>query len=78
MEKFIAPLENILQYKSQSTRFIGIGDGGNELGMGSVYQQIINSKILNAKEIACVIPSDHTIVCSVSDWGGYALAAAIF
>lgn len=53
------------------------GDGGNEVGMGKVYSKIIESTIPNAKEIACVVPSDHLIVCSVSNWGGYALSAAI-
>ena len=54
-----------------------IGDGGNEVGMGKVYSKIIDSDIPNAKDIACIIPSDYLIVCSVSNWGGYALAAAI-
>ncbi len=55
---------------------IGIGDGGNEVGMGAVYERILASSIPNAAEIACVVPTDHIIVASVSNWGGYALAAA--
>jgi D-glutamate cyclase len=55
---------------------IGIGDGGNEVGMGSVYEQMINSSIPLAEEIACVVPTDHIIVSSVSNWGGYALSAS--
>ena len=52
------------------------GDGGNEVGMGKVYPQLISSTITNAALIGCVVPTDHLLVCSVSNWGGYALAAA--
>jgi hypothetical protein len=52
------------------------GDGGNEVGMGKVYDAVLNSKIANARAIACVVPANHLLVCSVSNWGGYALAAA--
>jgi D-glutamate cyclase len=55
---------------------IGIGDGGNEVGMGKIYETITGSSILNAQQIACTVPADHLLVCSVSNWGGYALAAA--
>lgn len=53
-----------------------VGDGGNEVGMGKIYHTIVNSSINHAKEIACAVPADHLIVCSVSNWGGYGLAAA--
>lgn len=56
---------------------IGIGDGGNEVGMGKIYETIIQSTIPNAQEIACTVAADYLIVSSVSNWGGYALAAAI-
>jgi len=55
---------------------IGIGDGGNEVGMGAVYDRILSSTIPLAETIACVVPTDHILVSSVSNWGGYALAAA--
>lgn len=59
-------------------RSIGVGDGGNEVGMGKVYDLLTSSEccIKNATDIACVVPTDHLLVCSVSNWGGYALAAA--
>ncbi len=44
--------------------------------MGKVYDKIQRSSIANAKEIACIVPTDHLIITSVSNWGGYALAAA--
>jgi hypothetical protein len=57
---------------------IGIGDGGNEVGMGKIYDLVSNScSIPNAAEIACETVADHLLVASVSNWGGYALAAAV-
>lgn len=63
-------------YRSR-VKSIGIGDGGNEVGMGKVFDKIVNSSIPNAADIACVTASDDLIVASVSNWGGYALAAAV-
>lgn len=46
--------------------------------MGAVYDKVVISKnIPNAADIACTVAADHLIVASVSNWGGYALAAAI-
>ena len=54
--------------------FIAIGDGGNELGMGKVISQI-ETHIPGGAQIGCVVPADYLIAASVSNWGGYALAA---
>lgn len=47
------------------------------MGMGKNYNAIINCSIENAAKIACVVPTDHLIVSSVSNWGAYALSAAV-
>jgi hypothetical protein len=60
-------------------RTIGIGDGGNEIGMGSIPWQVIHANIpsgLGAR-IACRVATDWTIACGVSNWGAYGLATAI-
>lgn len=56
---------------------IGIGDGGNELGMGSLPRSLVEANIPNGEKVACAIPCDHLIVCGVSNWGGYAVPAAL-
>jgi D-glutamate cyclase len=58
---------------------IGIGDGGNEVGMGRFPKEELVSRIIspNAHRIPCRIPADATIVAGVSNWGAYALTAAI-
>jgi hypothetical protein len=56
---------------------IGIGDGGNEIGMGKLPRELIARNIPNGNLVACRVPTDHLIVCGVSNWGAYALAAGV-
>jgi hypothetical protein len=56
---------------------IGIGDGGNEIGMGKISPEVIGRNIPNGELIACRVATDHLIVCGVSNWGAYALAAGV-
>jgi hypothetical protein len=55
---------------------VGIGDGGNEIGMGRVAAEVARS-VPNGARIACVVPTDFLIVAGVSNWGGYGLAGAL-
>lgn len=56
---------------------IGIGDGGNEIGMGKISWEIIRRNIPRGGLIACRVPTDYLIVCGVSNWGAYGLAAGV-
>jgi hypothetical protein len=56
---------------------IGIGDGGNEIGMGKIPREVIARNIANGDKIACRVPTDHLIVAGVSNWGAYGLAAGV-
>jgi hypothetical protein len=56
---------------------IGIGDGGNEIGMGKIPTTIIRDNIPLGEQIACREPTDYLIVAGVSNWGAYALACGI-
>jgi hypothetical protein len=56
---------------------IGIGDGGNEIGMGKIRWDIIQRNIHDGGRIACRIATDYLIVSGVSNWGAYGLAAGI-
>mgnify|MGYP005837398883 CR=1 FL=1 len=57
---------------------IGIGDGGNEIGMGKIDPAILADNIPWGTQIQCRIATDHLIVAGVSNWGSYALAAGLF
>jgi hypothetical protein len=56
---------------------IGIGDGGNEIGMGKIPWDVIRRNIPRGDVVACRVPTDHLIVCGVSNWGAYGLAAGV-
>ena len=53
---------------------IGIGDGGNELGMGKIPWPIIRNNIKGGAKLACRVSTDHLIVAGISNWGAYGLA----
>jgi hypothetical protein len=54
---------------------IGIGDGGNEIGMGNLAEII--PTIERLPKDPAVTKVDRLIIASVSNWGGYGLVAAL-
>jgi hypothetical protein len=61
----------------QQLSTIGIGDGGNEIGMGKIPWSVIRRNIPNGGLVACRVAADHLIVSGVSNWGAYGLAAGV-
>ena len=55
---------------------IGIGDGGNELGMGNV-QEAIRANLNKGETVSPVTEVDVLIASNISNWGGFGLAAAL-
>jgi hypothetical protein len=55
---------------------IGIGDGGNEIGMGRVRARLVREGALMAR-IASVVAVDHLVVAGVSNWGAYGVVAQL-
>lgn len=55
---------------------VGIGDGGNELGMGALRQQVIR-KVPFGEQIAACQWADYTLTAGVSNWWGAGLAALL-
>lgn len=43
---------------------VGIGDGGNELGMGQLKEKV-KSLMPNGSLIACVVPADYAITAGM-------------
>ena len=54
---------------------IGIGDGGNEVGMGTLYDVIPSVPTL-VKD-PCDVAATHLVLAAVSNWGGYGVVAAL-
>lgn len=55
---------------------VGIGDGGNEVGMGNI-REAVEEHVPNGKLIAASSKVDTLICSAVSNWGGYGLSAAL-
>ena len=58
---------------------IGIGDGGNEIGMGAIPWESLREAITvgPAGRVACRIATNYTLLGGISDWAAYALAFAV-
>jgi hypothetical protein len=55
---------------------IGIGDGGNEIGMGNVRARVarVSDK---ARRFVSVVRVDHLVVAGTSNWGAYGVVAEL-
>lgn len=60
-------------------RTIGIVDGGNEIGCGSIPWDVLQRATAQGAgaTIACRIKTHHTILAGISNWGAYALGASV-
>jgi len=74
---FTAPLDLLFLGGSEGVVFrVGIGDGGNEMGMANFRERICASAPQMAPFLT-VVDSDVAVPCNVSNLGGHALAAAL-
>jgi hypothetical protein len=71
---FAAPLDDFALRGASAV--IGIGDGGNEVGMGNFRAALAEMRPDYAECLSCV-EADVAIPADVSNWGAYALAAAL-
>jgi hypothetical protein len=72
---YTMPLDDLFAAGPWQT--IAIGDGGNEIGMGSLPREVIAQSVDHGDVIACVTRAQHLIVAGVSNWGAYALLGAL-
>ena len=70
-----APLDDVFLAGPWQT--IAIGDGGNEIGLGSLPRALVTRHVDKGELIACVTPASHLVMAGVSHWGAYALLAAL-
>ena len=85
IDSYTAPLHELigpegnLRSESARPRTIGIVDGGNEIGCGAIDWNLLRRVVAGdaSARIACRIATDFTIPAGVSNWGAYALGAAV-
>jgi hypothetical protein len=75
ISSYTAPLDDVFIAGPWET--IAIGDGGNEIGMGSLPPELIAQYVDHGETIACVTPARNLIVAGVSNWGAYGLLGAL-
>ena len=51
---------------------IGIGDGGNEVGMGKIHE-LVRKYIPHGERIGSTVETDKLVLAAVSNWGAYGL-----
>ena len=72
---YTAPLDDLFSAGPWET--IAIGDGGNEIGMGTIARSLIARHVAHGEIIASVTSAQHLIVAGVSNWGAYAMIGAL-
>jgi hypothetical protein len=70
------PLDEMFLRARRRAVTIGVGDGGNEIGMGRVRARLAREGALMAR-IASVVSVDHLVVAGVSNWGAYGIVAQL-
>lgn len=72
IDEFTAPLDELVeQAMARGIYTVGVGDGGNEIGMGNLAAEIRENLAL----VPCKVRVDDLVIASVSNWGAYGLAA---
>ena len=69
-----SPLDElVLRATRTAIPTVGVGDGGNEIGMGNVSQLISEKLSLDP----CSVTVDCLVVATVSNWGAYGIVHAM-
>ncbi|KFI59030.1 DUF4392 domain-containing protein [Bifidobacterium gallicum] len=72
--QWTAPLSKLTAMQLHT---IGVGDGGNEIGMGRVAEFAIAGVVDHGPDIACTVATDELVVAGTSNWGAHALVCAM-
>lgn len=81
IDAYTAPVHRLFEAvvaPGRSIKTIGIGDGGNEIGMGSLPWETVRAALSGeqAGRMICRTATDDLVLAGVSNWGAYGLACA--
>lgn len=77
ISKYTPPLDLLaLKAAEKGIKTLGIGDGGNEVGMGNFFPEL-SVLLPEYKQCLCVVKTDTALPVDVSNWGCYALTSAL-
>ena len=72
IDEFTAPLDDLITMAvERGILTVGVGDGGNEIGMGNLLKEIC----ANLPIVPCATEVENMVIASVSNWGAYGLTA---
>jgi len=66
----------IAEARKRGILTIGIGDGGNEVGMGNILDDVIRV-VPTGNVIGTSVETDLLVVAAIANWGAYAIGATI-
>jgi hypothetical protein len=75
LSPYTAPLDRV--FTAGPWRTIAIGDGGNEIGMGVLPDDLVAREVPLGALIACVTQADFLLTAGVSHWAAYGLIAGL-
>ena len=78
LSEYLDPVDDLFLKAQNNPEItsIGIGDRGNELGLGKIADKV-KAVVDNGSIIGCVTPSDYVVMAGVSNWGAYGLVAGL-
>jgi hypothetical protein len=82
IDRFAGDLHRLFEevvVAAPEVKTVGIGDGANEIGMGSVAWEDLARRLSGeqAPRVPCRVPTHWNIIAGTSNWGACALAAAV-
>ena len=70
------PLDALFLAAPRRVVTVGIGDGGNEIGMGNVRSRILRTRAVSPA-ITSVVKVRHLVVAGTSNWGAWGVVAEL-
>jgi hypothetical protein len=70
------PLDALFLEAPRRVVTVGVGDGGNEIGMGALRARLRGAGA-RIRKVASVVPARHVVVAGVSNWGAYGIVVEL-
>jgi hypothetical protein len=70
------PLDALFLEAPRRLVTVGVGDGGNEIGMGALRARLRHAGA-HIRKVASVVPARHVVVAGVSNWGAYGIVVEL-
>jgi hypothetical protein len=71
-----APLDALFLEAPRRVVTVGVGDGGNEIGMGALSARLARAGA-RTRKVASIVPARHVVVAGVSNWGAYGIVVEL-